>query len=130
MYKSIQTNVITLKNEKLKQSTIAQINKSITNCLSMHTNHTGYEHKWYRENEIPEDMKTSYEEYISSHELPEIVVHKSCKKVYKFDKDNVVVKTYSSIVDTCRNENLTEKVLKKSILSKTIIDNYYFSFDK
>src|SRR5690606_19007090 len=49
MYNAIQSGSFVPQNKKLLRSTINQVNKSVTNSLSIHTSHLGYEHYWYRE---------------------------------------------------------------------------------
>jgi len=130
LYKSIQAGSIVLKNQKLKKSTIEQINKSITNCLSVNTNHYGYEYLWYRECDIPENLIDKFEDYKSNNILPGIVIHKNNKQIYKFDNENKLVFTYNSISAALKTEALTEKILKKCIYERNLVNNHYFSYEK
>jgi prophage antirepressor-like protein len=129
LYNSIQSNQIILKNEKLKKSTISQINKSITNSLSIHTNHTAYEHLWYRELEIPENLLEVFEDYKKNNIIPNLKIHKNNKIVYKFKNDELV-HTYLSMTDVFKIEKISEKTLKKYIIEKTLYNDHFFSFSK
>ncbi len=128
LYKMIQNKQFVPKNDKLQRSTVSQINKSVTNALSVHTNHSGYEHYWYRESDIPEDLLKEYENYKLNNTLPKIAIHKNNKQVYKFDDNDNLVKSYNSITEARKTENLTEKTICKYITEKTLHGGHYFSF--
>jgi hypothetical protein len=130
LYNKIQNELFIPKNHKLKQSTLAQVNKSITNALSIHTNHFAYEHYWYRESDIPEDMKIMYEKYKNNNNLPELEIHKNNKKVYKYDIDGKLTIVYNSISEAYKTEGVSEKTINKYITENTIHSDHYFKFTR
>lgn len=120
MFDSIKSEKITPQNKKLLNSTVSQINKSITNSLSVHTNHHAYEHYWYRESDVPENLLQSFEHYKLNNVLPVLSVHKNNKKVYKFDANNILVHVYNSITEARKTECLSEKNIQKYIDEKIV----------
>lgn len=129
MFDSIKLGKIVLQNKKLSNSTVSQINKSITNSLSVHTNHHAYEHYWYRESDIPENLLRSFEHYKLNNVLPNLSVHKNNKKVYKFDTGGVLVHVYNSITEARKTECLTEKSIQKYIKEKVVYNSHIYTFE-
>lgn len=129
MFDSIKSGKIVLHNKKLSNSTVSQINKSITNSLSVHTNHHAYEHHWYRESDIPENLLQSFGCYKLNNVLPNLSVHKNNKKVYKFDTTGVLVHTYNSITEARKTEGLSEKSIQKYIDEKVVHNSHIYTFE-
>ena len=130
MFKGIKDGSIVLKNEKSKLSTLNQINKNITNSLSIHTNHTCFEQLWYRENDVPEKMKAQFELYKANNIVPDLKIHKNNKPVYKYDTNYNLVHTYLSKVEAMKGERVSEKNLGKFILDRALVNNHYLSLTK
>lgn len=130
LHKSIQEKTFIPKDQRLTRSTVSQINKSITNSLSNYASHSAYEHRWYRESDIPEDLLNDYEEYKSNNVLPEVKIHKNNKRVYKFDENNTLVHTYNSITEARKSEGLSEKIINKHIADNTLHNSHYFKLKK
>jgi hypothetical protein len=125
MYNSIRSGEFVPNNKKLLNSGIIQINKSITNSLSMNTNHYAYEYHWYRESDVPDPILL--EDFKLTNEMPELKVHKNTKRVCKFDENDNLVCEYNSITEARKCENLSEKTMNKYISERTLFNDHYFT---
>ena len=54
-------------------------------------------------------------------------LEKTCIKVYKFDVNGNLIKTYNSLADCWKNEGFYESGLRPAIKNKKLFHNYYWS---
>lgn len=108
------------------QEDIKRLNKSITNNLAEDENTIAYGFRWYHFSDAPEEL---VEAYLETNDLPEVIINKGQKKIYKFDKNKTFLYDYKSTAECLRLEHITDRKLKEYITEEKLFNNEcYFSY--
>ena len=105
---------------------IRKAKKAITNNLSEDENAIAKGYRWFRISDVNKKM---LDEYLKDKKLPEVVINKGQKKVYKYNKDRQLIIEYKSMKEALQTEHVSDAKLRKSIISDELLNGYYFSFE-